>query len=394
MTPTTPVRLFAFALGLTSSLATFAQPPAPSAAPATAPQAARGPAANLGALVSPEVAPDRRVTFRMLAPKATEVSVSGQWDNNVRHPMAKDERGVWSVTLGPLDPSFWIYNFTVDGIDIADPINPQVKLRTRTSGSLVAVPAEKPGLWEARPDVPHGALDIVWHNSKVAGDTRHFYVYTPPDYDPAGATRYPVLYLLHGATCLPSDWTAAGRANFMADNLIAAQRMLPMIIVMPSGYALPGSNMMPVAGPGDNNAAFDRYLTEEVIPAVEKKYRTAPGAANRAIMGLSMGGGQAIRVGLSHLELFKSVGGFSPATIADFDTRFAAQLADAAGTNGKLKLLWLGCGRQDGLFGASERMDASLTKAGIRHTFLPMEGVHNYIVWRRCFEETATQLFR
>ena len=229
----------------------------------------------------------------------------------------------------------------------------------------------------------------MWHNSKATGDARYYYVYTPPGYDPAGSTRYPVFYLLHGNNGTPSDWTAAGRANFMADNLIAAKRMLPMIIVMPWGHAVP------FGGPqGQNNETFDRYLTLEVIPAVEARFRVAADREHRAIMGLSMGGGQAIRIGLGHLDLFASVGGYSAAPIGDFDTRFKPLLDDSPGTNAKLKLLWIGCGRQDSLFAGSERMDATLTAKQIRHTFFAMEGVHNYVVWRRCFEETAPLLFR
>ena len=138
--------------------------------------------------------------------------------------MTTDAQGVWSVTLGPIEPSLWIYNFTMDGIDLADPVNPQVKLRMRTSRSLLDVRGEKPNSWEIRDDIPHGAVGINWHNSQVTDDTRSYYVYTPPGYDPAGAIRYPVLYLLHGNGVRLSDWTAAGRANFMADSLIAAQK--------------------------------------------------------------------------------------------------------------------------------------------------------------------------
>lgn len=384
MRPATPPSLIGSCLLATALFASglFAQPAPPAAAPAA-------PAASAATtVVSPEVAADRRVTFRMFAPNATKVSVNGQWDY-VSHEMTKNDKGVWSVTLGPIDPSYWIYYFTVDGVDIADPVNPQVKLRMRTSASLVSVPADKPALWDPRPGVPHGSLEIVWHDSKVTGDTRNYYVYTPPGYDPTAATRYPVLYLIHGSNGTSADWSAVGRANFMADNLIADKRMVPMIIVMPLGHAVP------FGGPqGENGPKFDRYLTEEVIPAVDKKFRVAPGAANRAIMGLSMGGGHAIRTGLGHLELFASIGGFSAATVADFSTRFKDLLADPAGTNAKLKFLWLGCGKQDSLFAANEKLDATLTTANIRHTFLAVDGKHDYLFWRRCFEETATQLFR
>lgn len=340
-------------------------------------------------LVSPEVGSDRRVTFRMFAPKAGRVSVSGQWDNNTRHEMTKDAQGIWSITVGPIEPSFWIYNFTMDGVDLADPINPQVKLRVRTSGSLLDVRGERANSWDIRNDIPHGTVETVWHNSEVTGDARSFCVYTPPGYDPAAATRYPVLYLLHGNGGLPSDWTAAGRANFMADSLISAQRIVPMIIVMPWGHTVPP------AGPrGQNDPLFDRYLTTEIIPAVEKKYRVATGSANRAIMGLSMGGGQALKTGLGHLDIFAYVGGYSAATIGDFDERFKALLEDAPGTNAKVKLLWIGCGRQDSLFSSNEKMDSTLTARQIRHTFVARDGYHDYFFWRRCFEETTALLFR
>ena len=277
----------------------------------------------------------------------------------------------------------------MDGIDLADPVNPKVKLRMRTSGSLLDVRGEKPNSWDIRDDIPHGAVDINWHNSRVTGDTRSYYVYTPPGYDLAGAIRYPVLYLLHGNGGMPSDWTAAGRANFMADSLLAAQKIVPMIIVMPWGHTVPFNTQR-----AQNDPLFDRYLTEEVIPAVEKKYRVATGQPNRAIMGLSMGGGQALKTGLGHLDLFSHVGGYSAAAIADFDTRFQDLLNDAAGTNAKPKLLWIGCGRQDSLFPSSAKMDATLTSKQVRHTFRPMEGRHDYFVWRRCFEETTALLFR
>ncbi len=346
--------------------------------------------AALADLVSPELAPDGRATFRLFAPAAQTVAVVGQWDDQP-HALAKDEHGVWSVTVGPIAPGFWIYNFTVDGMAIADPVNPQVKLRMRTSASLLDVPAKDASApWDIRTNVPHGAVEIVWHNSKVIGDTRAFYVYTPPGYDPTAATRYPVLYLVHGSNGTAADWTAAGRANFMADNLLAAGRMAPMIIVMPAGHALP---FIPSAQAG-NGPLFDRYLVEELIPAVEAKYRVLADRDHRALMGLSMGGAHALRAGFSHPELFSALGAFSAGPVPDFETRFQPLLADAAGTNAKFKLIWIGCGRQDPAFARSEKFDAVLTAAGIHHTFRSMEGVHNYVVWRQCFLETVPLLFR
>lgn len=373
-----------FAVGASFAAPAFAQTPAPATPPAAA--AAAAPRAPF---VSPEVAADRRVTFRLGAPNATNVAVVGQWDNNQVHPMTKDAAGVWSITLGPIEPSFWIYNFRVDGIDIADPFNPLVKLRMRTSASLVSVPATPAAIWDVRSDIPHGSVETHWHNSAVAGEVKSFLVYTPPDYATNPTARYPVFYLLHGNNGTPADWTHAGRAHFMADALIAAKKIRPMIIVMPHGHAVP------FGGPNtQNNAIFERHLLEEVIPAVEARYRVAAGRDNRAIMGLSMGGGQALRIGLAHLDQFAAVGGYSAATVPDFEERFKALLADPAGTNAKLKVLWIGCGKQDSLFAANERVAGILAKNQIRHTWVARDGFHDYFFWRRCFEETTMLLFR
>lgn len=385
MSTPTPALLRTLVFSLAALVSAQAQPAAPAAAQPPAASAATR-AAN--GVVSPEIAADRRVTFRMFAPEAKKVAVNGQWDYK-DHEMTKDAQGVWSVTLGPIEPSYWIYNFVVDGVAIADPVNPIVKLRMRTSASLLSIPASPTALWDPRMDVEHGSLEIVWHNSKVTGDSRYYYVYLPPGYDPNATTRYPVLYLLHGNNGRPEDWSAAGRANFMADNLLAAKRMQPMIIVMPWGHAVP------FGGPqGENDAKFDAYLTQEVIPAVDKKYRVAAGPTNRAIMGLSMGGRHAIKTGLGHTELFAWVGGYSAATIPDFDTRFKDLLADPAGTNAKLKMLWIGCGKQDSLFPSSEKVAATLTEKKINHIYFPREGQHDYFFWRQCFEQTVPRLFQ
>src|SRR5262245_60201385 len=255
-------------------------------------------APRLDILVSPEVHPDRSVTFRVRAPKASEVNLFGDWMTpNTQQAMTRDEQGVWSATIGPLEPGLAIYTFTVDGVTTPDPVNPRIKLRARTSASLVNVPGYPPELWEAR-DVPHGAVEVNWEKSKVIGDTRAYYVYTPPGYDPARSMRYPVLYLLHGNNDTAAGWTDVGKANFILDNLVAEKKALPMILVMPWGHAVP------YGGPQSNNiATFERYLIGEVIPQVERKYRVARGREDRAIVGLSMGGGHALQIGLSQLEL-------------------------------------------------------------------------------------------
>ena len=340
-------------------------------------------------LVSPEVLSDHRVTFRLRAPKATEVTMLGDWmAPNAPLPMTRDDQGVWSITTGPLEPGLAIYSYTVDGVSIVDPINPRIKMRARTSASMVDVPGNPPELWQAR-DVPHGTVEVNWEKSKVIGDTRAYYVYTPPGYDQKRSARYPVLYLLHGNNDTAAGWTDVGKANYILDNLIAEKKAVPMIIVMPWGHAVPYD------GPQSNNTAkVEQYLLEDVIPQVEKKYRVASGRKNRVIVGLSMGGGHALQIGLSHLDLFSSVGAFSFAVPGNFENRFKTLLDDPKGTNAKLNLIWLGCGRQDPAFERNRGISDLLTKHQIENTFYPTEGRHNFSVWRRCLSEVAPLLFQ
>ena len=345
--------------------------------------AQRGPAP----VVSPEVHPDRKVTFRIRAAKASEVTLTGDWLGSAQPPkLAKDDSGVWSVTLGPFKPSIYIYSFNVDGIPMADPINPRMKLRASTSASLLEVDAASPDFWEPK-DVPHGAVEINWEKSKVInGETRAIWVYTPPGYE-KGSHRYPILYLLHGSNDTAAGWTMAGYANFVLDNLLADKKMTPMVVVMPFGHAAP------FGAPG-NDALFEDYLLKDVIPTVEGKYRIAAGRQNRAIAGLSMGGGQSLRIGLGHLDLFSSVASFSGAVPNDFDKRFESLLKDPKGTNAKLKVFWIGCGEQDSLFPRSKNLSELLTKNQIQHVFRPSEGVHNYTNWRLYLSEYAPLLFK
>jgi len=350
-------------------------------------------AQRTAALVSPEVHADHTVTFRIKAPKASEVTLTGDWLGNTPPPkLTRDDQGVWSITLGPLEPSIYIYSFTVDGMAIADPVNPRMKLRASTSASLLEVPVEPSAFWEAH-DVPHGAVEINWEKSKVIhGETRQIWIYTPPGYE-KGSARYPVLYLLHGSNDTAAGWTMAGNANFVLDNLLAEKKLVPMIVVMPFGHATPFG--VPVApGESSNDAVFEDYLLKDVLPLVEAKYRVAPGRQNRAIAGLSMGGGQSLKIGLGHLDLFSAVASFSGAIPGDFETRFAGLLKDPTAANSKLQALWIGCGRQDSLFTRSRSLDELLTAHSVRHTFREIDGVHNYTVWRRFLAEYAPLLFR
>jgi enterochelin esterase-like enzyme len=345
------------------------------------------------AVVSPEVHADGRVTFRIKAPKASEVTLTGDWLGSTPPPkLTRDDQGVWSVTLGPFEPSIYIYSFTVDGLAIADPVNPRMKLRASTSASLVEVGGRPPAFWEAR-DVPHGAVEINWENSKVIRpETRAIWVYTPPGYE-KGSGRLPVLYLLHGSNDTAAGWTMAGNANFVLDNLLSEKKITPMIVVMPFGHATP-YGVPPAPGKPANDALFEDYLLQDVIPTIEAKYRVAAGRENRAIAGLSMGGGQSLKIGLGHLDMFSSVASFSGAVPGDFATRFADLLKNPDGANARLPTLWIGCGKQDSLFSRSKNLSDLLDSHNIKHTFTAIDGVHNYTVWRKFLADYVQTLFR
>ena len=354
--------------------------------------AGRGAAPPPDTLLSPEVHPDRTVTLRLRAPKATDVKVTGEWMLDYpssKLPLSKDAEGVWSVTVGPLTPNVYLYSFNVDGMEIADPINPTIKLRARTSASLVLVPGGQP--WEFG-DVPHGSVNIVWHKSAVLdGAMRQVFVYTPPGYGKNLAARYPVLYLLHGNQDVAAGWTLTGNANFILDSLIAEKRAVPMIVVMTNGHAVPYGTP---AEPGRNNELFEQYLLREVVPMVEANYRVAPGRVNHAIAGLSMGGGQATQIGLGHLDLFAWVGIFSSGQAQNFETRYKALLDDPKATNERLKLLFIGVGKTDPGYERVKQFDALLTAHKIRHIYWETEGAHVWPVWRKCLVETVSRLFQ
>jgi enterochelin esterase family protein len=348
-------------------------------------------------LVSPEVHPDRTITFRLRAPKATEVAVAGEWTRtdglpNAPQKLSKGADGVWSGTVGPVDPNTYIYVFNVDGMTITDPVNPSVKLRARTNASMVSVPGEMP--WEFR-DVPHGSVEINLHKSAVLnGAMRQICVYTPPGYDKNRSQRYPVLYLLHGSNDLEVGWTMAGKANLILDNLQAEKKAVPMIVVMPWGHALP-FGARPAAGQIGNNELYEQYLLNEVVPLVEAKYRIAPGRQNRAIMGLSMGGSQALQIAMGHLDQFGSLGVFgSGISRPDFDTRYRTAAAELSKPEKRLTVVFVGVGKLDPVAKRAKELSDALTAHGVKNTFYETDGGHTYPVWRKLLVESAPMLFK
>ncbi len=343
---------------------------------------------------SPEIGADGRVTFRFRDPGAKQVSLALDGAQQLL-PMQSNDQGVWSVTTGPLEPDFYGYSFVADGVRLMDPSNSLVKPNLASPQSMVHVPGPASLPWEVN-DVPHGAVHHDFYHSRVVGDDRDFYVYTPPGYDPRGTELYPVLYLLHGYSDDASAWTAVGRANVILDNLIAQGKARPMIVVMPLGYGVP-----PIADPyrpsfsapsHGNTEKFRDALFEEVIPAVEKEYRARSGKDSRAIAGLSMGGAESLFVGLNALDRFAWIGAFSSGLEGeDFDKRFPALDSKA---NSELRLLWIACGEDDHLLDPNQKLRDWLEAKGVRLTWVETPGAHAWQVWRRNLANFAPLLFQ
>ena len=386
------------------SFAAFAQtpasPPPAGQAPPAAPQPGRG--GGRGMVASPQVNPDKTITLRFRAPNAKEVTVIGELDGKT-HPMTKGDDGVWTATIGPFPHDVYNYQFNVDGVIAMDPANPYVKLGFGAfpPANLVEVPGNGLEFDDAKP-VPHGTIRVETYNSKAIGAPRTLWIYTPPGYD-RGNTRYPVFYLLHGSGNIDSSWMLTGRANYILDNLIAEGKAKPMIIVNPLGYARQGVGLGPEQpapqqqpGPGGavGGGLIGKDLIEDVIPFVEKTFRVLPGADNRALGGLSMGGGQTAAIGFAHPDLFHSLVIMSAGS-NNADANYPEFFKDAAATNKQLKLLWMGVGKDDTLVGPSAKtLDTLLTAKGIKHTFVVGEGRHEWVVWRHHLNEVAPLLFR
>ena len=352
-------------------------------------------------LVSPEVAADRRVTFRLRAPDAKAVTVSGDFGNDVA--MQKGGDSIWTATIGPLDPEMYVYYFTLDGVRLTDPNNPQVKIGyvTSTTTNLMTVPGDGPAFYDVQ-DVPHGEIRTLLYKSQSNGVTRELTVYVPPGYEDTRDRRYPVLYLLHGFANDHHSWHRYGRANDILDNLLAQRKTEPFLIVMPLGYGGAQVNgdgtgiPRPGGGaPGGDPALYERDLLEDIIPMIDSKYRTIADRRHRAIVGFSMGGGQAGRFGLRHLETFSQVGIMSAGMAGGLDTEPLATLAaNPVETNKQIDLLWIACGREDTAMKGAKTLHEALDQAKIEHTFLETEGAHHWRVWRRYLRDLAPLLFK
>ena len=387
--------LFAFVAVASSQEQRPASPEARApSGPATQPgRTGRGPRGPV--VISPDIGSDRRVTFRILAPQAQNVKLSaGDILGGGQRELTKGENGVWEISLGPIDSGAYRYTFNVDGVPVVDPRSPSISESNNNAWSVVYVPGSA---FMDSTDVPHGAVASVYYPSSTLGHGRRMHVYTPPGYE-AGSEKYPVFYLLHGAGDSDDSWTSVGRANFILDNLIAAGKARPMIVVMPAGHTSRAGFMAPPAARGSTAAnEFDNDFLKDLMPYVEGHYRVLADRPHRAIAGLSMGGAQTLSVALSQPRDFAYVGVFSSGLFTrnagDWEKEHESQLDDASARDG-LKLFWFKTGKDDFLLPNTRRTVELLQKHGFQIVMQESTGGHTWVNWRNYLNEFAPQLFR
>jgi enterochelin esterase family protein len=334
--------------------------------------------------LSPEVASDGSVTIRYYHPWARAVWCEADWNNWQPIAMQRDAEGLWSCVAGPLEPDIYEYCLFADGARVIDYQNPATKNRFT---SFLEIPPSHSS--HNSPDVPHGATHIHWHHSAVTGTARRMHVYTPPGYEAALDRRYPVLYLFHGAGDDDEAWVRTGRVNFILDNLLAAGRAQPMIVAMPDGHLL-GRDWK--ENRGTKVRAFTAEFYEYVLPQVERLYRVSTGPGDRAMAGLSMGGGQTLATGLTRPSLFSAFGLFSSGLWPEVTPLLEEALPQLRAA--PPAVLWIGIGRRDFLYGHCAALTRRLEVAGIPFTYHEDDTAHSWRTWRDYLERFAPLLFR
>ncbi len=339
-------------------------------------------------VVSPEVLADRHVTFRILAPQATAVTITGDLGHGI--VMTKGADGIWSgTTADPIQPGAWRYSFNVDGVSTPDSRNVETSPSQRQLQNVVYVPGD---FSETR-DVPHGAISSVRYVAATLGNARReMYVYTPPGYGKTVA-NYPVLYLIHGGGDTDSSWSTVGRAGNILDNLIAEGKSLPMLIVMPSGWTPSGGQVMTSDATKD---PFTAEMIKDIIPFVEANYRVLANPEHRALSGLSMGGIQTLNIGLHHLGTFRYVAVMSSGWIseADRDFFYKSEAAQIPKYNSQLKLFWWGWGQTDIARANGLAVIGKFKSDGVKIETMETPGGHEWANWRLYLHEVAPKLFR
>jgi len=369
------------------------------------------------AIVSPEVKADHTVTFRIQAPAADSVQITGdflppakmktQWgvmDVPGKANLTKDDKGVWSFTSQPLESDLYSYTVIVDGFKTTDPSNVYIIRDVASVFNVFIVGGGKADLYQVN-KVPHGTVTRRWYDSPGNGMSRRVTIYTPSGYE-ASKEKYPVLYLLHGMGGDEEAWIALGRTSQILDNLIAQGKAKPMIVVMTNGNvaqeAAPGESSLGYAKPSMQlehtmDGKFEETFSD-VIKFVESNYRVKTEKSGRAIAGLSMGGYHSLHISRYYPNTFDYVGLFSAAIMADpkntskvyenFDSTLEAQMKNG------YKLYWIGLGKTDFLFKTNTEYRAKLDKMGMKYTYVETEGGHTWTNWRVYLSEFAPLLFK
>lgn len=360
-------------------------------------------------IISPELSSDNKVTFRIFAPKAKEIMLSGEWMTGfgTSEPMVKNDTGLWSLTVGPLKPELYSYAFTIDGVRTTDPNNVLQRRDGTRYESFFILPGEGSELYVHKDDVPHGTLSKLWYKSDVLGMNRRVYVYTPPGYE-GGNKKYPVFFLLHGGGGDEDAWVTMGRATQIMDNLIAVGKAKPMIIVMTNGNANQSAAQNDVPAPRQQLSIadymrfagkFEESLVKDVIPFIEKNFRVYSDSKYRAIAGLSMGGLHTQTVTYNYPGIFDYIGVFSMGlmNLTSQQDQVAEQLrAGQIETlkNSGYKLYWIACGTEDFVFDGVTELRKLLDSHNFKYVYRESEGGHTWANWRIYLSEFAPMLFR
>jgi enterochelin esterase family protein len=353
---------------------------------------------------SPQINPDKTVTFRFIAPNAGDVKLSAQFEK-APVQMVKNERGVWSVTVGPVKPDIYPYNFVVDGVSVMDPGNEYYFPNERFKGSLLDIPGETP-LIHSLQNVPHGSVSYEYYPSSE-GTTGSLVIYTPPGYEKENAAKYPVFYLISGTTDTEETFFKVGHTNLILDNLIAQGKAKPMIVVMPYGNVeariaaqkgglKPGDPMGRESAEAVNRAkTFEIDLVKNIIPYVEKNYRVVANAENRAIGGFSRGGGQTLRAAIGNMDKFGYVCCYSAyLTTQEIESSYKFLVDDPARTNRMFKLLWVSVGNEDFLYQQTVVFMDYLKAKNINYKNLITTGGHTWMNVKTFMAESVPLLFK
>lgn len=334
-------------------------------------------------LSSPDVHGDNTVTFKYYSRTAQSVLLSGEF-LSANQAMTKDTSGVWSITVGPVKPDIYPYFFIVDSVRLADPNNTYIFANERFKRSLVDIPGNIP-LVHSLQNVPHGKITYRYYKSSTLGVVRQLLVYTPPGFNPNGKIHYPVLYLIHGGSDTEETWFKVGRVNFIADNLIAGGKAVPLIIVMPYGNVRPAPM-----------AEFTNDVMNDIIPFIEANYPVATDSKHRAVAGFSVGGGQALNIGLTSPNRFAYVCSYAPYTQTDeFKKNFGANYSPNADVlNKQLKLFTISVGTEDFLLESVKQNITMFEGKGIKLKTYIVPGGHTWMNCKQYLTTTLQEIFK